>query len=126
VSVQPLRQMNGYASFNQVGVDSTKVRLLNRLPTLDLAGRDYSSCPQSCLSKVADQNVSESAASVRRERFDGFRIKKRRPQPPPIDPMSWYYIGQIFQITPVPGICTSAPLPVPTTCVSSPWSRTAP
>ena len=32
--------------------------------------------PRSCRSKVADQNVSESAASVRRERSDGSRVKK--------------------------------------------------
>jgi hypothetical protein len=52
--------------------------------------------------------------------------KKRRPQPPPIDSTSWYYIGQIFQTTPVPGICTSEPLAVPTTCEFAPASRTTP
>jgi len=36
------------------------------------------------------------------------------------------YCLQIFQITPVPGICTSGPLLAPTKWVSSPLSRTAP
>jgi hypothetical protein len=36
------------------------------------------------------------------------------------------YSAQIFQITPVPGICTRGPLPAPTKCVSEPLSRTAP
>ena len=37
-----------------------------------------------------------------------------------------YCDGQIFQITPVPGIWTSGPLAAPTKCVSEPLSRTAP
>jgi hypothetical protein len=36
------------------------------------------------------------------------------------------YSAQIFQITPVPGIWTSGPLPAPTKWVSAPLSRTAP
>jgi hypothetical protein len=37
------------------------------------------------------------------------------------------YIGQIFQITPVPGIWSNGPLAGgPTKCVSEPRSRTAP
>jgi hypothetical protein len=36
------------------------------------------------------------------------------------------YFAQIFQITPVPGIWTSGPLPAPTKWVSAPLSRTAP
>jgi len=55
-------------------------------------------------------------------------LKKGRPKPPPYD---WVhqlhcYIGQIFQITPVPGIWTSGPLAAPTKCVSALLSRTAP
>src|SRR5690348_14839171 len=56
-----------------------------RYRPLSLESGNCSSCPRSCRSKVADQNVSESAASVRRDRFDGSRVKKRRPEPPPID-----------------------------------------
>ena len=40
-----------------------------------------------------------------------------------------FYFGQIRQITPVPGICTSGPLAAPTNLLSAPaWpkSRTAP
>ena len=40
-----------------------------------------------------------------------------------------FYLGQIRQITPVPGICTSGPLVAPTNLLSAPdWpkSRTAP
>ena len=39
---------------------TTKVRLLNRLPTLDPAGRDYSSCPQAVFSNATPQSVKTS------------------------------------------------------------------
>jgi hypothetical protein len=37
-----------------------------------------------------------------------------------------YFGGQIFQITPVPGIWTKGPFAAPTKCESAPRSRTAP
>jgi len=52
------------------------------------------------------------------ERHDGGEVRPR--------PLADGYCLQIFQITPVAGICRSGPLPVPTKCVSSPLSRTAP
>jgi hypothetical protein len=44
---------------------TTKVRLLNRLPTLDLAGRDYSSCP---IPAVRSMEQKKDGASWRRSR----------------------------------------------------------
>jgi hypothetical protein len=35
---------------------STKVRLQNRLPTLDLGGGDYSSCPRPCEKTILDNH----------------------------------------------------------------------
>jgi hypothetical protein len=45
---------------------------------------------------------------------------------PPWRTARFPYSAQILQITPVPGIWTSGPLPSPTKCVSEPLSRTAP
>jgi hypothetical protein len=55
------------------------------------------------------------------ERFDKKGAAETAPRDRRAD-----YIGQIFQITPVPGIWTSGPFAAPTKCVSALLSRTAP
>jgi hypothetical protein len=44
----------------------TRVRLLNRLPTLDLAGGDYSSCPLRDLRDQLGNWLSRAPAAFRR------------------------------------------------------------
>jgi hypothetical protein len=65
--------------------------------------------------------------------FDGTSIcdialskQKGRRNSRPCLKSSSYLVGQIFQTTPVPGICTKGPLLAPTKCESEPRSRTAP
>src|SRR6516162_9829774 len=41
----------------------TKVRLLNRLPTLDLRGADYSSCPEAAIGETERQRLSRVGSS---------------------------------------------------------------
>src|SRR5262249_40153013 len=82
-------------------------------------------------------NLAAGWCAVLRETPGSARARPHRPRAArasneggdiPVAPSSSFptYCLQILKITPVPGICSSGPLPAPTKCVSAPLSRTTP